>query len=69
MAYIQIEDNSVSVIPSADRTLYSTEWFLDGNAVETPPDISSLSSGTHTYMVRITYYDGTIERVYLDVER
>ena len=67
-AYISVKDGVPSVVASLDRTVYQTEWFLDGNAVDTPPATGTLSEGPHTYMARITYYDGTVERVYLDIE-
>ena len=52
-AYISIENGVPTIVPSKDRTVYKTEW---------------LQEGPKTYIARVTYYDGTTERVYLDLE-
>ena len=67
VSYIQVEGGKPKVYVAAGKSLRSTSWYLDGASVSTPPAVSSLSAGTHTYMVRLNYYDGTSERVYCDV--
>ena len=69
-AFIRIADDGIPMaVPAQDRTAYQTEWFLDGAPLEgNPPATASLQEGPHTYMARITYHDGSVERVYLDVE-
>ena len=52
-AYIRVEDGVPTIVPAGDRTVYKTEW---------------LQEGPKTYVALITYYDGTTERVYLDLE-
>ena len=68
VSYIKVEDGVPVVRVAAGKSLKSTAWYLDGNAVETPPAINDLASGSHTYMVSLTYYDGTSERVYYEVD-
>ena len=68
LSFIRLTKDGAEVVATTDRTVSTVEWFLDGEAVSTPPARSSLSAGSHTYMVRLTYYDGTMERVYLDVD-
>lgn len=67
VSYIAIDGGTPKVVVAAGKSLRSTAWYLDGEAVVTPPAIGSLSSGTHTYMVRLNYYDGTSERIYYEV--
>ena len=67
-SYIRIENGIPAIVVAAGKSLRSTVWYLDGVAVETPPAVSSLAAGSHTYMVRLNYYDGSSERVYYDVD-
>jgi M6 family metalloprotease-like protein len=69
VSYIKVVDDVPVVRVAAGKSLKSTAWYVDGTAVETPTAISALPSGSHTYMVRLTYYDGTSERVYYDVDK
>ena len=69
VSYIKVVDGVPVVRVAAGKSLKSTAWYVDGTAVETPTAISALTSGSHTYMVRLTYYDGTTERVYYDVDK
>lgn len=69
VSYIKLKADVPTVVVAAGKSLRSTTWYLDGAAVATPPAVSSLSSGAHTYMVRLLYYDGTAERVYYDVTK
>lgn len=66
VAYIVLNESVPKVVPPAGKTVYTTEWFLDGTAVEAPAALSSLPEGAHTYKVRLTYYDGTVETVFYD---
>lgn len=66
VAFIRLEADVPKVVAPAGKTVYSTEWFLDGTAVQAPAALASHAAGDHTYMVRLTYYDGTSERVYYD---
>lgn len=68
ISYIKVVNETPTVVVAAGKSLRSTEWFVDGVAVPTPPAISELGSGSHTYMVRLSYYNGTTERVYYDVD-
>ena len=68
ISYINVDGGTPKVVVAAGKSLRSTAWYLDGIAVETPPAVSSLATGAHTYMVRLTYYDGSSERVYYDVD-
>ena len=69
VSYIKVENGVPTVEVAAGKSLKKTDWFLDGVSVETPTAINDLSTGSHTYMVRLTYYDGTSERVYYDVDK
>lgn len=66
VAFIRLNGDTPSVIPPDGKTVYMTEWFLDGKQVIGPVSISTLPAGSHTYMARLRYYDGTSERVYYD---
>lgn len=68
VSYINFDGDTPKVVVAAGKSLRSTAWHLDGVAVETPPAVSSLATGAHTYMVRLTYYDGSSERVYYDID-
>ena len=68
-AVISISEGVPSVVAPVDKTLHSTAWYLDGSAVSTPPAVSSLSSGSHTYKAVLTYYDGTSETLWYDVDK
>ena len=68
VSYIKLVDGVPQVVPAAGKTLHSVTWYLDGVALSGEPGaVSDLSAGAHTYMARISYYDGTGERVYYDV--
>ena len=68
VSFIEIVGGRPTVSVAAGKSLRSTTWYLDGNVVGTPPKTGSLSAGSHTYMVRLSFYDGTVERVYYDVD-
>lgn len=68
IASIDASSDIPVAVASADKTVYSEEWFLDGEALAGAPALSSLSAGAHTIMLRLTYYDGTVERVYIERE-
>lgn len=65
---IRVTENVPTVLVAAGKSLKSTAWYLDGAAVAEPTPINELTAGSHTYMVRLQYYDGTSERVYFDVD-
>lgn len=67
VSYLQLQEDVPAVAVAAGKSLRSITWKLDGEAVDTPPARSTLAAGSHTYMARILYNDGTAERVYLDV--
>ena len=69
VAFINVENDVPEVIAPSSKTVYSTEWYLDGNKVDAPAALSTAATGSHTYMVRLNYYDGTSERVYYDFTR
>lgn len=67
VAQAKVEGEVLSAVPAGDKTVNEVLWYVDGVAVgETAP---ALSNGTHTYKVVFTYYDGSSERVILDVTR
>lgn len=68
VSYIRLNGNTPEVVVAAGKSLRSESWYLDGAAVNTPPAVNTLSSGTHVYMVRLLYYDGSSERVYYEVD-
>lgn len=67
VAFVRLEDGVPVAVPSDGKTLKDSTWYLDGTAVDTPPAVSSLSAGSHTYKVVLRYYDGTSETVWFDV--
>lgn len=67
IASIRVAEDVPALVAPAGKTVYSTQWYLDGVPVMTPPAVSGLAAGDHTYMVRLEYYDGTSEKVYYDV--
>ena len=69
VASIEVVADVPTVVAPSGKTLYATQWYLDGAPVLTPSAITDLSAGDHTYMVRLSYYDGTSERVYYDVHK
>lgn len=69
VASIEVVADVPTVVAPSGKTLYQTQWYLDGTPVVSPAAISELSAGDHTYMVRLSYYDGTAERVYYDVHK
>lgn len=69
VSYIKVESDIPTVKVAAGKSLKTTEWTVDGASVVTPTAISALASGSHVYMARLTYYDGTVERVYYEVDK
>lgn len=69
VSFIKVEGDTPTVKVAAGKSLKTTEWTVDGATVVTPTAISALSTGSHVYMARLTYYDGTVERVYYEVEK
>ena len=58
IAYIKEGDGgSLEVVPAAGKTVYEIEWYRNNSLV-----VDTTPSGS--YMARLTYYDGTSERVY-----
>ena len=70
VSYIKVVEDVPTVRVAAGKSLRSTVWYLDGTAQgETAPAISTLEAGVvHQYKVQLTYYDGSSEIVYYDVE-
>lgn len=67
VSYIQVEGGVPTLKLAAGKSVKSVTWYLDGvSEGDTPTAIASLAAGSHTYMVRIVYYDGSAERVYYD---
>ena len=72
VSYIQVEveGGAPTLKMAAGKSVKSVTWYLDGvSEGDTPTAIASLAAGSHTYMVRIVYYDGSAERVYYDVDK
>ena len=70
VSYVGLVDGVPQVAPAAGKTVYSVTWYVDGTVVNgTPPAVSELASGMHTYKAVLQYYDGTSERVYYDVNK
>lgn len=69
VAYIKVQDGAPVAVPSSGKTLKDTTWYLDGTQVATPPALSTLGSGAHTYKAVLRHYDGTSETIWFDVER
>lgn len=70
VSYIQEEGGVPTLKLAAGKSVKSVTWYLDGvSEGDTPTAIASLAAGSHTYMVRIVYYDGSAERVYYDVDK
>ncbi|MBQ9410971.1 MAG: M6 family metalloprotease domain-containing protein [Bacteroidales bacterium] len=67
VAFISVEGGVPSAVPSEGKTFKDTTWYLDGQAVDTPPAVSALSPGSHTYKAVLRYYDGTSETVWYDI--
>lgn len=68
VSYIKLGEGSVpTVAVAAGKSLKSVTWTLDGVSVAEPQATTTLAAGPHTYMARLTYYDGTSERVYYDI--
>ena len=68
VSFIREENGVPHVVPASGKTVYATQWYLDGASLDgDPTPVSELSAGTHTYMVRLSFYDGTAERVYYEV--
>ena len=68
VSYIQVTENVPTVVVASGKSLRSTTWYLDGTPVAEPTPINELAAGSHTYMVRLQFYDGTVERVFYDVD-
>lgn len=69
VASIRLDEEVPAVVAPAGKTVHAVQWYLDGVPVEAPVALSTLAAGAHTYMVRLSYYDGTSERVYYDFTR
>ena len=70
VSYIQLVDGVPQVAPAAGKTVHDITWTLDGTPINgTPGAVSDLPAGAHTFMVRMAYYDGTVERIYFDVNK
>lgn len=69
IASIRLNEGVPEVLAPAGKTVYQVQWYLDGVPVEAPVALSTLAAGSHSYMVRLSYYDGTSERVYYDFTR
>lgn len=69
VASVRLSEGVPEVVAPAAKTVYAVQWYLDGVPVESPVALSTLAAGTHTYMVRLSYYDGTSERVYYEFTR
>lgn len=70
VSFIKLVDGVPQVVTAAGKTVYSVTWYVDGTVVNgTPPAVSELASGMHTYKAVLQYYDGTSERVYYDVNK
>lgn len=70
VSYIKLVNGVPEVVPAAGKTVYSVTWYVDETAVNgTPPAVSTLASGKHTYKAVLQHYDGTSERVYYDVNK
>lgn len=70
VSFIKLVDGVPQVVPAAGKTVYSVTWYVDETAVNgTPPAVSELTSGGHTYKAVLQHYDGTTERVYYDVNK
>ena len=68
IATITLDGAIAKAVPPADKTVFKTEWFVDGTSVDSAPDTSALSPGdSHVIMALLTYYDGTTDRLYLDL--
>lgn len=69
VSYIKVVNDVPTVVPAAGKSLKSTTWTLDGGeASDSPTAVTDLSAGSHTYMARLQYYDGSVERVYYDLD-
>ncbi|MBP3203145.1 MAG: M6 family metalloprotease domain-containing protein [Bacteroidales bacterium] len=68
VASIGLRDGVPVAVAPGNKTVYKTQWFLDDAPVDTPPATASLPAGSHTYKLHLMYYDGSSERVWLDVE-
>lgn len=70
VSYIKPVDGVPQVVPAAGKSVHAITWYLDGTELsEGPGAVSDLPAGAHTYMARISHYDGTVERVYYDVNK
>ena len=69
VSYVKLVDGVPQAVSAAGKTVKSVTWYVDEVAVNgsTPPAVSTLSSGAHTYKAVLQHYDGTSERVYFDV--
>ena len=69
VSFIRLSEGVPTVAPAAGKTVKSISWSIDGTPVDGAPSaVSALTAGSHTYMARIEYYDGTAERVYYDID-
>lgn len=70
VSYAKVVNGVPQVVPAAGKTVHAVTWYVDGTAVgANPPAVETLSTGAHTYMARLEYFDGTAERVYYDLTK
>ena len=69
VSFIKVEAGVPTVEVAAGKSLRDITWYLDGEEVSTPTAIADLAAGSHTYLARVRYYDGTAERIYFDVDK
>lgn len=69
VSYIKVVNGVPTAVPAAGKSLKSVTWTLDGGeASDSPTAVTDLSAGSHTYMARLQYYDGSVERVFFDLD-
>lgn len=66
VSYVVLDGNVPSVCVASGKTLKEVTWTLDGKSVGTPPAVTTLTAGAHTYAATLIYYDGTREKVIYD---
>lgn len=68
VASIEIADGVPTAVAPHGKTLRSVAWTLDDAPVDAPPAVSSLAKGSHTYCAILTYYDGTTDKIWHDID-
>ena len=70
VSYIQEKAGIPTVMPASGKVLKSVSWTLDGEPIQGDvPSTASLSAGSHCFMARLLYMDGTVERIYYDIDK